>query len=141
MWVGVNAMLTHLEAAAAQELERTLKLRVTQEFEAALQSGACEAPITGDTFYPDSQRAKMEKRAVMALMARKWFAENEAPPWAGELPLTPDECIARFNGPNRGSRRGILVGEYGQLLRSMGWNLQHVPPFEVFCSQVLSPAS
>jgi hypothetical protein len=134
-------MLDRLQEASAQELERAIERRVEQLFEVALQSGAREAPITGDTFYPESQRAELEARAVRALLARKWFAENEAPPWAGELPLTPDECIARFNGPNRGSRRGILVGEYGQLLRSMGWNLQHVPPFEVFCSQVLSPAS
>lgn len=116
--------------------EAAFEDEVAQMFEAALQAGAHEAPITGDTIYPESQRAELEKRAVMALLA-KWFAENEAPPWAGELPLTLDDCVARYNGPNRGSRRGMLVGQYGVHVRSAGWDLRYVMPFEVFCASKL----
>jgi hypothetical protein len=128
--------------AAMIEFKRGVESEVERAFELALkamQSGeACEIPVIGDPFPPPEYRAGLKERVIAALCAREWFT-HEAPKWAPPLPLKLNDCHALFNGENRGNRRFELVGQYGILLRDMGWDFQRAPPFEVFCSQVLSP--
>jgi hypothetical protein len=119
--------------------EREFAAQVEREFETALQSGAREIPIVGGEFDPDGPpevHVRLMGDAVRALLAKKWF-EGEAPPWAQPLPLTFDDCVALFNGPNQGQRRPYLRGEYGVHVRSAGWDLRYVMPFEVFCASKL----
>ena len=69
------------------------------------------------------------ERAVMALLARRWWAEEAAPRWALSvtLPLSNDECVELINA---GDARLAFVGGYGQHLRQMAWDLPRCLPFE-----------
>lgn len=131
-------MADRLREISAQEFEAFVKRRVEREFEIARQRGARQAPITGDTIYDDAspeQQAEQVTRAVSAVLARKWFAENEAPPWCGPLPLSQDEITDLLNGDNRGKHRPRMLAGYGQVLRNMGWELEHAPTFDLYLMQ------
>ena len=125
--------------ASLRELERVVVHQVESEFE-ALPDNDSELPWIGGEPFCYCERATQKNVVIAALLARKWF-ESEAPRWAQPLPLKFEDCIALFNGPHRGNFRSRMVGEYGIVLRSMRWNLQRIPKFEVFCSQMLSPPS
>jgi hypothetical protein len=77
--------LNRLQELSAQEFEAAAKRLVEREFEIARQRGARKAPITGEEIYydaPPEHHTQLEARAVRAVLAKKWFAECEAPPWA-----------------------------------------------------------
>ena len=117
-----------------REFERGVEQQVERAFEAVRPGD--EVPIIGGEWPPPEYRGDLKQRVAQALRARKWF-ELEAPKWAQPLPLSFEDCLARFNGPNRNSQRGWLVGEYGKLMRGRQWEFQHAPPFEEFCAGML----
>jgi hypothetical protein len=125
--------------SALREFETTVEAIVEREFAAAFdrmrQGERCEVPIIGGAWPPPEYREGRQARAMRALRARKWF-EYETPLWAQPLPLSQDECVALFNQPNQ--RLGP-VANYGTMLRSCGWDLSCVMPFEVFMACELSP--
>jgi hypothetical protein len=123
--------------SAMAEFEDQVVRQVEAAFE-GLPLDARELPWIGGDRYAYCDRATQKQAAVRALVARQWF-EFESPRWAWPLPLSVEDCVARFNGVNRGSRRGYLVGQYGISLRGMGWQLQHAVPFEIFCAHEISP--
>jgi hypothetical protein len=136
--------LSRLQELSAQEFEAAVKRLVAHEFEIARQNGAREAPVTGEEIYydaPPEHHIQLEQRAVRAILAKKWFAECEAPPWAlalGGLPLKRADCEALLNGIHQGNQRSMLVSLYGTRLMGAGWDYRRAMPFEVFCSQVLA---
>jgi hypothetical protein len=111
-----------------------LKL-VEQKFEAIRGRTNAKIPWLDDPYHPE-QHDDQQERVLQALRCRRWF-EYEAPPWAQPLPLSFEDCIARYNGVNCNSQRGYLAGQYGLLLREAAWEWKHVPAFEVFCAQWL----
>lgn len=132
-------MAERLQKFSAQEFERALVRTVERLFEAARQSGARKAPVTGDFFDPAASREENTprvERAVMALLARRWWAEEAAPRWALSvtLPLSNDECVELINA---GDARLAFVGGYGQHLRQMAWDLPRCLPFEAYCATVV----
>ena len=134
-------MTDRLLETSAREFEAAVKRLVERKFEIARQNGAREAPITGDEIYSDTlpeHFVELEKRAIRAVFAKKWFAECEAPPWAlalGGLPLSPREIVALLNGVHQGKTRPWMLSDYGQHLRSAGWRLEYASPFENFAHQ------
>ena len=123
-----------------QEFKRKIEREVDELFEAAraLPDEIYEAPFTGDRYRPRAPAEKLvslKQRVVRARCAQHWF-EWEAPKWAQPLPLRLEDCWALNNQPNRRLRP---VSSYAQMLRSMGWHLEHAPRFEVFCSRLRAP--
>jgi hypothetical protein len=132
-----------LTEACLRELENLVRGEVERMFEARrkLPDETTEVPVIGgeyDPHAPREQHADLVGSVCRALVAKSWF-EHEAPRWAQPLPLKFDDCIALFNGPNRGNRRLHLVGEYGKHLRGMDWEIQRAQPFELFCAYQLLP--
>jgi hypothetical protein len=133
-----SPVLNRLQELSAQEFETAAKRLVEREFEIARQRGARKAPITGEEIYydaPPEHQTQLEERAVRAVLAKKWFAECEAPPWAlalGGLPLSPEEIVALRNGVHQGKPRPGMLAGYGQHLRGAGWMLEYALPFERF---------
>ena len=125
-----------LKELSADEFERFIARKVERAFEAAFPDPAAEVPFIGGCWPPLEYHDELRLTVIRALRAQRWF-EQEAPPWAQPLPLTFEDCIARYNGPNRGSRRGSLVGNYGVMLRQMQWRYENAWPFEVYCAHVL----
>jgi hypothetical protein len=125
--------------SALREFETTVEAIVEREFAAAAEAmrhgKAGEIPIIGGAWPPPQYRGVLKQRAMRALKARKWF-EFEAPLWCQPLPLSQDECVALLNQPNR---RLFPVANYGTMLRSHGWDLTYVLPFEVFVADELNP--
>ena len=69
-------MTNRLQEASERELEAHVKRKVQRLFEIVRQDLACEAPITGDQIHPGTtpkQYAILEERAVMAILAKRWF--------------------------------------------------------------------
>ena len=135
-------MLDRLQELSAQKLERAVRDLVERKFAIARQRSARTMPITGDVIHYDAppehraqHHAQLIDRATKALIARKWFAENEAPPWCGPLPLSQDEITDLLNGPNPGDYRPRMLAGYGQALRNMGWELEHAPTFDLYLMQ------
>jgi hypothetical protein len=126
-------MTDRLQAISAQEFEAFVKRKVQRLFEIVRQDLASEAPITGDQIHPGTtpkQYAMLEERAVMAVLAKRWFEKCEAPPWAlalGGLPLSWGEIVALRN---KGKPRPAALARYGEMLRAHGWQLKYAPPFE-----------
>jgi|SRR5262249_25899891 len=123
------------------EFRRKVEHEVDEVFEAlcALADDVYEIPWIGGTYPPRAPREKLvplKQRVVRARCAQCWF-EFEAPRWAQPLPLRLKDCQALYNQPNRRLRP---VGEYGELLRALGWHLERARPFEVFCEPP-APAS
>lgn len=105
-------MTDRLLAISTKEFEAAIKHLVERKFERARQRGARKMPITGDEIYyddaPSEHYAQLVRRATKALIARKWFAECESPPWAlalGGLPLSQDEIVSLLNDHDRGDYR------------------------------------
>jgi hypothetical protein len=130
--------ITRLSDIAEKEYERVIRRLVEQKFDAIRGRTDVELPWIADPYYPE-QHDILQRRVLQALRCRRWF-ESEAPPWAQPLPLSFDDCVARFHIPHRGSQRGWLTGEYGKLMRGMNWNYERAPPFEMHCAQLLVPS-
>jgi len=128
-------MISRLLDVSEKEYERVIQRLVTQRFEAIRGQTDIKVPWIDDLYYPEQHDA-LQQRVLQALRCRRW-AESELPPWALPLPLSLNDCTALYNGLNRGSRRGYLIGQYGILLRGRGWEWKCAPPFEEFCAQVL----
>jgi hypothetical protein len=123
------------------EFKRKVELEVDEVFEAlhTFADETCEIPWIGGTYppcTPQEQLVPLKQRVVRARCAQFWF-EFEAPRWAQPLPLRLKDCQALYNQPNHRLRP---VGEYGELLRALGWHLERAKPFEVFCEPP-APAS
>jgi hypothetical protein len=131
-------MITRLMDVAEKEFERIIQRLVEQKFAAIRGQINIKTPWIDDPYYPE-QHDDLQKLVLQALRCRRWF-EGEAPPWALPLPLSFEDCVARFHIPHRGSQRGRLVGEYGKLLRGKNWEWKHALPFEEFCAQMLVPS-
>jgi hypothetical protein len=134
----MESMDDQLMEVCRREFER----QVAQAFEIARNQPivSCEIPIIGSLrayeyspHAPWQQTYVLERFAVKALLAQKWF-EDEAPKWAQPLPLTEEDCVALLQTRDR---RPNLRGKYGQLLRELQWELTYVTLFEVFCAGVL----
>jgi|SRR5262245_26256134 len=133
-----------------REFEREVEQTVAREFvrmHEALRAGEeCEIPVIGGEWPPESYRtaeyfSELQQRVVRALIARKW-AEFELPRWALPLPLREEECIELINSPESWTQRwgrSWLRVEYSRHLRSLGWHLENVRPFEKFCAEKLRP--
>jgi hypothetical protein len=124
------------------EFERGVEQQVKRAFEAAraLPGDVAQVPFIGgeyDPHAPREQHSNLIRKVCRALCCQKWF-EFEAPKWAQPLPLSAEDCYGRWQGPNRGSQRHYLVGQYGLRLRGTGWERRNVPPFEVHCAQMLA---
>lgn|SRR5262245_43711138 len=123
-----------------QEFEHKVTREVNELFEAAhaLPDEICEIPFIGGTYSPHApqeQLTPLKQRVVRARCCQHWFT-FEAPLWAQPLPLRLKDCRALYNQPNR---RLMPVGEYGEMLRSMGWHFERALPFEVFCQSQAPP--
>jgi hypothetical protein len=117
-----------------REIAQTVARRFPSILE-AFQAGEIELPIIGrpETYWkPEDWQGLMSR----ALCAQKWF-EFEGPKWAQPLPLTWDDCIARYQDAQRG--REYLTGQYGLRLRAHDWYYERAPKFEVFCADQLRP--
>jgi hypothetical protein len=142
MWdklLGVSAAV--FAARAALIVERELEAAV--EAARARSEETFVAPHIEDAFAlpgtPEEHDA-FKARIVRALLAQKGFAECEAPPWAGTLPITEDGIVALLNGANEGKRRPYLVVEYGRTLRALGWHIERAMPFEEHSAHLLIPS-
>ena len=124
-----------ISAAAFEQFARRQVERVFED----LPLDARELPYIGGWPFIHYERAEQKQMAVRALCCARW-AETESPPWVLPLPLTDEACVALFNGPHRGNRRSRLRGEYGLHARTMGWVVERMTPFEMFCAGTLSPA-
>jgi hypothetical protein len=131
-------MITRLSDIAEKEYERIIQRLVEQKFKTIRGRTNATTPWIDDVYHPE-QHDDLQQRVLQALRCRRWF-EYEAPPWAQPLPLSWEDCYARYQGLNRGSQRGYLVGRYGILLRGAGWEWKNVPPFEMHCAQLLVPS-
>src|SRR5262249_42542107 len=118
-----------------QEYERVIQKLVKQKFEAIRGRTNVKVPWIDDPYHPE-QHDVLQRWVLQALRCRRWF-EGEGPPWAQPLPLSLEDCVARYSGPNRGNQRGFLVGQYGITLRSMRWDLKYIPLFEVHSAHLL----
>jgi hypothetical protein len=131
-----NRLLETFLAEYQVEVER----RVGHEFArvlAAMEAGeTCEVPVIGGPFPPEEYRDGLKERVVKALCCRKWFS-FEVGQWAPPLPLRLVDCQRYFNPPFEPWGRHCLVGQYGVLLRGMGWEYHRAPPWEMFCAQEL----
>ena len=127
-----DADYDRLLKSAMREYERQVVRQVEDAFK-DLPLDARDLPWIGGDRYGYCDRPTQKQVVIRALVAKEWF-RHEAPEWAQPLPLKFEDCVMRFNGPNQGSRRGYLVGQYGLSLRGIGWQLQHAVPFEIFCS-------
>src|SRR5262245_11260442 len=123
--------------------EREFEALVEREFEALrlLPDDEVEAPITGDIFDPHDpeQFERCKQRALQALACGVWWT-SEMPPWAGPLPIKPQDISALRNQrglSQQGHRRALLVADYAERLRGSWWRPQNVVPFEIFCAQAL----
>src|SRR5215472_13827141 len=105
-------VISRLQDISEKEFERAIKHLVAQKFEALRGRTDVEVPWIDDPYYPEQHDA-LQALVMQALRCQRW-AESELPPWALPLPLSFEDCLACFNGPNRSSRRGWLVGEYGK---------------------------
>jgi hypothetical protein len=122
---------------SADAFERLARRQVERAFE-GLPDDARELPYIGGWPFIHCERVEQKQLAVAALCCTRWF-ELEAPPWAQPLPLTAEACRELFNGPHQTNRRSRLRGEYGLHARELDWVVERMTPFEVFCSQLLSP--
>jgi hypothetical protein len=128
------------------EFERAVRRKVEAMFEANRTSAnpSREIPIIGTLMhgYYDprasaAEHVELVDMVVRAVIAREWF-KQEAAPWAQSLPLSTSDCQALFNLGPGDHRRAIAVGEYGLYLQTMGWRIDRVQPFEVYCAHRLA---
>src|SRR5262245_39057134 len=125
--LGGYPMINRLQDVSEAEFERLIQRLVAQKFEALRGRTDVKLPWTDDPYYPE-QHDDLQELVLQALRCRRWF-EGEAPPWAQPLPLSAEDCYERWQGPNRGSQRHYLVGQYGLALRGAGWEWKNMQPF------------
>jgi hypothetical protein len=128
-----------MDARLLQACTSEFEQQVADMFEARRNQPItlCEIPIIGSIrgheyspHAPRQQTYVLERLAVKALLAQKWF-EDEAPKWAQPLPLTEEDCVALLQTRDR---RPNLRGNYGRLLRELQWEYRNAKPFELFCA-------
>src|SRR5262249_6396034 len=88
-----------------REITQTVGRKLAHIFEAILAGEGVEIPVIGGELPPEEYRTpeyydELQATVVRALCARKWH-EYEAAVWAQPLPLTEDECLARYNTPGK----------------------------------------
>jgi hypothetical protein len=127
---------------STDEFERAVRREVERLFELNRNSPdpSPEIPVIGQMLHrPDfdphksvAENAEWVELVLRALFAKKWFAESEGPPWAQPLVLAYDGCLELLNR-RPPTRRGLLRAEYSMAFRNIGWEIERMPPFEIFC--------
>lgn len=123
-------MATTFQSLIEKEVERLFA-----ELNAKPGEG-CDNPVTGAGFvWGDDPIAEQKEAAIVALLAREWFAVN-GPPDAPQLPLNIDErdCLRSSGGV------GALVGFYARSLYPYDYDVRKHPSFDDFARGLMAIA-
>jgi hypothetical protein len=110
-----------------REMATDYKSLVEKEVDRLFSEVTQTNPITGMVNWGNDSIAPQKKAAIVALLAREWFAVN-GPPDAPPLPLNVDDRD-RFRGS--GGLKAV-VGFYARSLSRQDYDLRKHPPFDDF---------
>lgn len=124
-------MTDRLTTISEREFELAIEQAVECEFEARLASGVTKLPWIDGALDPE-QQAEQKQRVIRALLARRWFEREEAPPWAVPLPLNEQERGQLYM---TGSPQLAVLASYAGMLWGMHWHFERAPSFFDYIQQ------
>ena len=125
--------------------ERLIEL-CAQEFETHIRglfnnprmlpgTGLAEIPVIGGLYIPDLPETIPPLLSICAALCARERFRRDAPAWAPQLPLRPEDCTALENAD---SGRLNLVGYYGSSLRGLDWDYESPPSFRAYACDLMA---